>query len=388
VQDTQRRLYAMELFQFVNIESLNPEQQAAEVRTRVTVAEGKHQRVNFGAGYGTEEKARVDSEYHHVNFLGGARSAGGHARWSSLDRGLRLDFNQPYLFTPHFSVGAEGQRWYTFTPAYESIVTGARLTVTHRASAKTFWSLSLLNERNTSSIAPDVLLDPKLYTDLIALGLDPTTGKQEGTLAATGFDLQHSTADNPLNAHRGWLVAFHTERAGWALPGTYNYFAASADGRHYLPISERIVLANRLQFGNINPSGGDPTQVPFSKKFFLGGAASIRGWGRYEVSPLGGSGLPIGGNSMLAFSSELRSSLHGSLGGVVFVDGGNVWAENWGVRLNDLHYAAGAGLPSQTPVGPVRFDFGYQLNPIPGLIVNGTPEQRHWRIHFSIGQAF
>ena len=64
----------------------------------MTVAEGNHQRVNFGVGYGTEEKARVDAEYHHVNFFGGARSAGAHVRWSSLDRGVRLDFNQPYFF--------------------------------------------------------------------------------------------------------------------------------------------------------------------------------------------------------------------------------------------------------------------------------------------------
>jgi hypothetical protein len=41
-----------------------------------------------------------------------------------------------------------------------------------------------------------------------------------------------------------------------------------------------------------------------------------------------------------------------------------------------------------TPVGPARIDFGYQLNQIPTLLVNGVPEKRHWRVHFSIGQAF
>jgi hypothetical protein len=41
-----------------------------------------------------------------------------------------------------------------------------------------------------------------------------------------------------------------------------------------------------------------------------------------------------------------------------------------------------------TPVGPARFDFGYQLNPIEGLRVNGSTDLRPWRIHFSLGQAF
>ena len=41
-----------------------------------------------------------------------------------------------------------------------------------------------------------------------------------------------------------------------------------------------------------------------------------------------------------------------------------------------------------TPIGPIRFDFGYQLKRIPGLLIDGKPEPRRFRFHFSIGQAF
>ena len=147
-------------------------------------------------------------------------------------------------------------------------------------------------------------------------------------------------------------------------------------------------MATRLQAGNINPKADDPGNVPFSKKYLLGGSTSIRGWGRYEVSPLGGEGTPIGGNSMMAFTSELRASVWSSLGGVLFIDGGNVWADDWSITLDDLRYAVGVGLRYSTPVGPIRLDWGYQLNPIEGLLVEGEQQSRPWRVHFSIGQAF
>jgi len=152
-------------------------------------------------------------------------------------------------------------------------------------------------------------------------------------------------------------------------------------------ITDAIVVASRVQIGNIRPVGSDPKNVPFAKKYFLGGATSIRGWGRYEVSPLI-DGQPVGGNSMIAFSEELRATLHGNLGGVLFLDAGNVWAQSLGFDLGDLRYAIGPGLRYQTPVGPIRVDIGYQLNPTPELIVNGNPQTRRYRLHFSIGQAF
>ncbi len=415
MQETQRRLYGMELFQFATVQPVTqatpqaaspppgdgappdaqapvpapqpPADQPAEVPTRITVAEGKHHRVNFGVGYGTEEKARVDGEYHNLNFFGGARSAGVHARWSSLDRGIRADFNQPYFIKPRFSLGLEAQDWLTFTPAYHSTVTGGKATVTQRLSKKTSWAVSFTSERDVSSIAPEVQANPAVRVYLIALGLDPRTLEQRGTLNAAGFDFQRSTADNLLNAHRGYQFAFHTEGAGTLGGGTYSYYALSGDARHYLPINDNVTWANRLQLGNIRPASNDPALVPFAKKYFLGGATSVRGWGRFEVSPLV-DGNPVGGNSMLAFTSELRGIISGNLGGVLFLDAGNVWAQSWGVKFGDLRYAVGPGLRYQTPVGPIRFDFGYQLNPIPGLLVNGQPESRHWRVHFSIGQAF
>ena len=128
--------------------------------------------------------------------------------------------------------------------------------------------------------------------------------------------------------------------------------------------------------------------VPFYKRYFLGGATNLRGWGRFDVAPLSGSGLPIGGHSFVNFSTELRVPIRGKLGAVLFLDGGNVWTNPWDFDLSDLRYDVGPGLRYNTPIGPIRADFGYQLNRIPDLLVNGKPEERRFRFHFSIGQAF
>jgi outer membrane translocation and assembly module TamA len=55
-----------------------------------------------------------------------------------------------------------------------------------------------------------------------------------------------------------------------------------------------------------------------------------------------------------------------------------------------MKYDVGAGIRYRTPVGPLRFDFGYQLTKIEGLIIEGDPKNnnRRWRLHFSVGQAF
>jgi outer membrane protein assembly factor BamA len=431
LRESQRRLYSMELFNFVNIEASSPVQadgtviarnrelsgqepaaapdpnqhpEANQIAPRVTVTEGKHRKVNFGFGYGSEEKARAEVDWRHVNFFGGARTAGVFARYSSLDRGVRLNFKQPYFFGPHYSFSLSGQSWFSDEPAFKLTTTGGRATISREflrsrtplANNRQTTSLSLTyaNEWEEYTISNEALQDPTFRDDLIALGLDPRCGTGPrcgigaGQLSALMIDGGRNTTDSVLNAKKGYFASTHLELAGGPLGGDWNYRELVTEGRYYQTIAGRAVAAVRVRAATINSSGIEELEIPFFKRYFLGGATTLRGWGRYEVSPLSGSGLPIGGYTMLNFSTEARVPLVGKLSGVVFLDGGNVWATPWDFHLNDMRYDVGPGLRYDTPVGPFRLDFGFQLNPIPGLLVNGEPQSRAMRIHFSIGQAF
>jgi outer membrane protein assembly complex protein YaeT len=405
LRESQRRLYSMELFNFVNIETVTAvdaatsgdEQGPDRIATRVTVTEGKHRKVNFGLGYGTEEKARGEIDWRHVNFFGGARTAGVFARYSALDRGVRLNFRQPYFFGPRHSFGMSAQSWYTDEPAYQLTTTGGRATIARESSRSrsplgprqtTVLALTYANEWEDYTISNEALLDPTFRDDLIALGLDPRTGEGRGQLSALLLDAGRNTTDSLLDAQKGYVASVHFETAGQWLGGDYQFREVSAEGRYFQALGRRAVVAVRGRAGSIDSAGPEEELVPFFKRYFLGGATNLRGWGRFEVSPLSGSGLPIGGHSFVNFSTELRFPVVGKLGAVVFLDGGNVWTNPWDFNLNDLRYDAGPGLRYNTPVGPIRFDVGWQLNPIPGLLVNGEPQTRPLRFHFSIGQAF
>jgi outer membrane protein assembly complex protein YaeT len=398
LQESQRRLYGPELFDFANVEPLRTEDKPVEVPTRVTVTEGKHQKVNFGVGYGTEEKGRVQVDWRHVNFLGGARTAGVLARYSGLDRGVRFNFKEPYFLRPRNDIAHSAQSWHSDEPAFTLDTNGGRATVSRhfrrgggpvlRSRSTTTLSLTYANEHESYTISQAALDDPTFRDDLIALGLDPSTGKGRGTRSAISLDGGRNTTNNLLDAKQGYVASIHLEQAGQWLAGSYDYYELTSELRLYRSLGRRVVAAGQARMGSIDALGNPEIKVPFFKRYFLGGATNLRGWGRYEVAPLSGEGLPIGGHSFLSFSTELRASVWRSLGAVIFLDGGNGWSNRWSFDVNDMRYDVGPGLRYQTPIGPLRADLGYQLNPIPGLIVNGKEQARRFRFHFSIGQAF
>jgi outer membrane protein assembly complex protein YaeT len=406
--ESQRRLYALEVFEFANVEARREaNEQPIEIPTRVTVTEGKHRKVNFSVGYGTEERGRVEADWRHVNFFGGARTVDILGRYSGLDRGVKVNFTQPYVFSPRYSLNLSGQNWHNDEPVYKLDNVGGRITLTRqfmRGGATGFrriptmtLSLTYANEWERCEISPELLIDLSQRDEVIAVGCDPTHGGiSSGQRSSISVDAGRNTTGNVLDPQRGYLAALHVEQAGTWLQGTYNYYEVTGEARLYRRIIGSTVLALRGRVGSIDPIGhtiesGESAEeigVPFHKRYFLGGATNLRGWGRFDVAPLSGFGLPLGGHSFTDFSVELRAPIWKKLGAVVFLDGGNVWTNPWDFNFNDLRYDVGPGLRYNTPIGPFRFDFGYQLNPIPGLKVNGEPEARRFRIHFSIGQAF
>jgi outer membrane protein assembly factor BamA len=318
------------------------------------------------------------------------------AKWSSLDRGVRLNLFEPYFLRAGMTLTASAQGWFSNEPAYDLETLGGRVTLSQVFSddrprsarpALTTASVSIIRERENYTITEEAQNDPTLHDDFIALGLDPTTGSGGGILSAVAFDLQRTTTRNVLDARRGYVAAIHFEKAGRWFVGDFDYTELTLEGRHYLSIGRRFVLANRAKISSLDAPEPTGVNIPFFKRYFLGGSTSLRGWGRFEVSPLS-DGFTTGGLSMLEITSEARFPISGNLGGVLFVDAGNSWEDPWGIELKDLLADVGAGIRYLTPIGPLRFDFAYQLTPIDGLLIEGEPQRFPWRVHFSIGQAF
>jgi outer membrane protein assembly complex protein YaeT len=395
ITKSQQRLVELGLFSFAHIAPATTGPQGTQVPMRVTVTEGLPRALKLSGGYGSEERLRGSAQWSHLNFLGDARHADAEAKWSWIDRGAKFTFVEPYFVRRGFALNVSGIAWHTSQLTYETGTYGGRATLLYHADGGASGGrepvhyevrLGYVNEFLRYGITAESLDNLALRQERISLGLNPDTGRSSGTLAAIDFSVNRIAVDDALNPRRGTIVALQLEQAARALHGSYNFRAVVADGRGYIPLGRSVVWANRARIGAL--FARHIADMPFSERYFLGGSNSVRGWGRYEISPLNRDGLPVGGRSLLELSTEMRFPILGKFTGVAFLDAGSVQPGPAEFALSSLRYAAGPGIRYLTPIGPIRADVGVQLNPVPGLVINGVEQKRQWRIHFSIGQAF
>ena len=97
------------------------------------------------------------------------------------------------------------------------------------------------------------------------------------------------------------------------------------------------------------------------------GLNTLRGFERDDLSPRDENGAEIGGNSFVVLNAEIRFPLVKEAGvyGVVFYDTGNIWSDDENIDPGDLRQSAGAGVRWLSPMGPIRIEYGYILDPEP-----------------------
>lgn len=387
---SQRRLNQFAAFEFAHIAPVvaDKEAMAPVLPMIVTLAEAKPHRFEFGVGYGTEDRVRGSFEWRNVNFFGNGSQFVGNARYSAVLRGAGFGYDHPYLLRTGGTLGVTAGAWWTNETIFTSRSAGGRATVSHQFGARGEFTVRTRyrNEFLVYQVRPEALADLSLVEERISLGLDPVTGRGDGNVGGLELAVDRTAVDNLLDPTKGTAVALSVEHVGPWLGSSFRYDEIGAEVRGYLPLGNRLSLAGKARYGTL--SSASSSDVPFSERFFLGGSTNLRGWGRYQVSPTSESGLPIGGRSFIDTSAEVRMKVGGGFGLVAFLDAGSVSTASWDTPVGELRKAVGAGLRYQTLIGVVRGDFGYQLDPIEGLRIEGQPQKRRWRIHLSIGHAF
>jgi outer membrane translocation and assembly module TamA len=194
--------------------------------------------------------------------------------------------------------------------------------------------------------------------------------------------LRRETMDNPVDPHRGGLLAWAGEFAPNFLGSNLEFIRNVVEARHYYAPWDNtdFILAGRLRFGFIQPIQSTE-QIPIFYRFFAGGYDSVRGYRLDYLGPRNATGQPLGGEALMEGSLEARIPIYKEFRGVAFMDFGNVFFNIPDFNLGQLKYAAGVGLRYMTPVGPVGIDIGFPLNPI-------SEHKDNYHINFSIGQAF
>lgn len=128
--------------------------------------------------------------------------------------------------------------------------------------------------------------------------------------------------------------------------------------------------------------------LPASERFFAGGDTTVRGFALDRLGTLATldpQGFPQGGNGVMVLNGEVRAPYWKGLGLVGFVDAGNVFRRASNIELGELRVAAGFGVRYRSPIGPLRVDLGFKVNP--RVLASGSRE-RASVLHISLGQAF
>lgn len=194
------------------------------------------------------------------------------------------------------------------------------------------------------------------------------------------IDVKHDRRDNPLYPHNGYKIFLNVQTATEYLGGDANFQRVEISTSWHHSLGGGRYLSLGLSQGADITFGSPANNLPFNSRFFPGGQNSIRGFNEGEASPRNAEGQLVGAETYTLGTVELEQALTAKWSLVVFSDSlgfaRRIEQYPWDTGL----FSVGGGLRWRTIIGPVRLEYGYNLNPRPGD-PSGT-------LLFSIGYPF
>jgi outer membrane protein assembly factor BamA len=235
-------------------------------------------------------------------------------------------------------------------------------------------------------------VSPSLEAGETLLGLD---FRDPYLLSYLGARATIYAVDRISEPNHGAIIGAEYRVAGGPFGGQYDFQEVSPYVRLYWRPFERLQLAARARVGLIYPFGDQPG-APLDLRRYLGGANTVRGWGRRRLAPrldncVGDQdyrrneceSIPVGGNTSILASFEVRVRTWKQLWVAGFVDMGDVRLGVAEFVPSELNYTGGGGLRYDSPIGKFRLDVGVRLNDTP--LSDGEPI---WALHLGLGESF
>ncbi len=354
--ESQRELYNLGIFASIRIQ-VEASDRPTHKNIRFVLTEKDAITVNFRIGYGTKDLLRLGAGFTHLNLLGRAWKGDVEGKLSFAEQRIstKMAFPRSYLLPGRLNIGLYYQVLEEI--GYKTFSLGTYVT-THLDYGSDRFSVRYDLKHIRTHYAPE----DTVSTDLLH-GITTTWARDR--------------RDNPFSARRGYYISASTEMSGIVLPSDVDYVRPTGQFRFYRPLW-RLVIGAALRAGIVREIG--PTvEVPIYKRFFSGGASSVRGYAERTIGPVDENANPLGGNYLGEVSVELRFPIYKILGGVIFIDGGNVWQDRQDIS-SDLRWGVGGGLRLKSFLGSVRLDYGFKLQ--------READESVGQVHFAIGEAF
>jgi outer membrane protein insertion porin family len=346
---SQHRLYRLGIFQNVRLDYLTLSGEDPETQVlRVQVEEAPPLRATVGLGYDSEGKVRGSFSIAHENLGGYDRSLALQSKASSIERRVQLVGKEPRLFARPL----------------ETLITLFWENREEAAFTVDRWSTALRVERKLDAHWTRYLRYNYQKVDLSDVVDSDVVREQKLEnlkLGDLGLTYVRDTRDDPFLPRRGGYASAEARLFAPALLSDASFVKLAVGGSTTHTFRAGTQLASSLRYGLALPYG-DTATVPLSERYFAGGESTLRGFARDTVGPLNQEGQPEGGEMLLLLNQEFRFPIWGGLKGVLFYDAGNVYLRPSDFTEDKLRHVLGAGIRFETPIGPLRIEYGRKLD--------------------------